>query len=169
MRQFFQHWQEFLHARNLLIGNQNRWLFVHSLLTACVSNKERTHPTLVQTKTFDNFSFQLQTLTSLDSNYAVFTDFLDYASNQLSDFRISRRNRSNFSHAVRLAFNRLSQFVQFFNNFRASLLDAFPKFHRIMSSRNQSICFFQNRVRQHCYSRRAVACLLVQVLSGLLD
>ena len=167
--QFFQHRQEFLYARNLLISNQNRWLFIHSFLTTRISDKERTHPTLVQAKTFDNFSFQLQTLTGLNSNYAVFANFLDYASNQLSDFRISRRNRSNFSHAVRFAFNRLSQFIQFFNNFRASLLDAFPKFHRIMSSRNQSIRLFQNRICQHCYGRRAVACLLIQVLSGLLD
>ena len=167
--QFFQHWQEFLYTRNLLIGNQNRWLFVHSLLTTCVSNKERTHPTLVQAKTFDNFSFQFQALTSLNSNHAIFTNFLNHASNQFTNFCITRRNCSNFSHTVRLAFNRLSQFVQFFNNFRASLLDTFPKFHRIMSSRNQSICLFQNRICQHCYGRRAVACLLIQVLSGLLD
>ena len=106
-----------------------------------VSDEERRTEAFIIAKAFDDFLLHFETLTSFDSDNAVFANFTDNFGNKFTDGGIAGRNSGDFSNFGVVTFDFFGLFIDIFNNFSPSLFNAFAKFHRVDASSNQLVGF----------------------------
>ncbi len=89
----------------------------------------------------DDFLFDVETLASLDRDDTVFANFVDNFGDEFADFFRAGGNGGDFGYLLVFTLDFFGLFINTFDDFCASLLDAMSELHRVDAGSNELVGF----------------------------
>src|SRR5215470_13754529 len=152
----FEQRQQILHRADLLLVEQNQRVLERGLHALGIGYEIGRQVAAVELHALDHFEQRVQRFRLLDSDHAVFADFLHRLGDDPADGLIAvGRNRPDLGDGV--ALDRLGLILDRFDRLLDRLLDPALQGHRVGAGRHGLDPLFENLPRQDGRGGRAVA------------
>ena len=152
---FLQQLDNILNYRDLFIGNENVWIIHDTFHFISIGNHVRAEIPTVKLHTFHNFKACTHSFGIFYSNNTIITYFFHGISNQITNGRISRRNRGYLCD-LSLRINGYGFLLNFSHKNIYCLFNTFFQNHRVCTGSYVPHTFMNHGLSQQCGSCRTV-------------
>ncbi|KAH3668564.1 hypothetical protein OGAPHI_002318 [Ogataea philodendri] len=141
----FQTWKDVLDRRQLLLRKQQEWVFKFNLSALCLGNEVRRDVTSVESHTLGNLKLIFESLTFLDGDNTLLSDFLHGRSQELTNVSITIGGNSGNLSDLRRGSDFLLVLLQELNHGFDGSLGTSSEVHWVTAGSN-----VLDRLRENC-------------------